>query len=149
MKFEPFPKIENAYVFECILKAPCNKTSLEQIIKCGKELGFIYIDCSNTKETLLSVDTLVDKIVNNTKSIAVKTKVEDIFILLVFDKTIDNLLIVSFINIFPRWIKQTDYELDWGSHDIDLARYMRLLLRFTDSFLIQQIKTYTKPAQYE
>jgi hypothetical protein len=68
---------------------------------------------------------------------------------LTLGKTDDNLLMLTTTSMLYRWIKQTDYELDWGSYDIDLARYMRLLLLFTENFLIQQIKTYTKPAQYE
>jgi hypothetical protein len=56
MKFEPFFKLENVYAFELILKAQWDKSSLEQLIKRGKELGFVYIDCSNPQAPLLSVD---------------------------------------------------------------------------------------------
>lgn len=134
-----------SYGVEVTLKAQYSKKNIKKIIEKGKSIGFIYFDTKDAKNLYcLDIENAVKEAMNKSPEIIsdggpyIDTKFEDtrFFFRITEQKYFFTVSLDCFSSTWER--------VFWNSNDIlkvDFARYIRLLLKLCEEFIILELKT--------
>ncbi len=125
------------------LDAIPNNANIKKILQNGDTLNIIYFDgpleTVNKKSRIITYDQLADRLTNAYENVSVLVKAQDVYFSLGIYDSNDKQLNVTFQIAGLAWVKQFPGSLEDCS--FDYARYIRLLLKMVEDFVIIKLET--------